>query len=138
MEIEDKTFSLLVRSLLDKGIDKVDTSSLSPTMKSEFEKVAQKFVANGSYVDAIGTYAMIGKIDKLIEIGKICLKKCKNEWAFEAFKYADDKEGLVDVGSSFLGEGRLRDAYVAFKLSGNQEMINFFEVNFKEGIDYYV
>ena len=138
MDIQDNTFSLLVRSLINKGIDNVDTSSLSPTLKEEFTLVGEKWASVGNYIDAIHAFALSGKIERLSELGRICLQKIKNEAAFEAFKHAKDAEGLVDVGNAFLGEGRLRDAYTAFKLSGNEEMIKFFEENFQEGVDYYV
>jgi len=138
MDIEDNTFSLLVGSLIKKGVENVDTSSLSPLLKEEFAIVAHKWFEVGNYENALKAYALVGDKFELSKIGKVCLQKFKHELAFEAFKYAQDPEGLVDVGNAFLGEGRLRDAYAAFKSSGNQEMIQFFENNFKEGIDYYI
>ena len=137
MEGED-TFVLMVRSLLEKGLDKVDTTNLSPNMKEEIGKVAEKFLSNGSYFDAVGAFILSGKKDRLVFVGRECFKKKKYEAAFNSFKCAEDSEGLIDVGNAFLGEGRLRDAYSAFKLSKNEEMIQLFEVNFKEGVDYYV
>jgi hypothetical protein len=138
MESQEDTFVLMVRSLLEKGDENVDTSSLSDTLKKEIERVADRFAANSSYLEAIQTYALVGNTEKLVKLGKECLKKAKNEYAFEAFKHSKNMDGLVDVGSAFLGEGKLRNAYVAYKLSGNQEMIQFFETNWKEGVDYYM
>jgi hypothetical protein len=134
----EDTFVMMVRSLLEKGLDKVNTASLSESMKQEIAKVGEKFFNNGSYYDAVGAFVLAGVEDRLLEVGRICFNQKKYEAAFNAFKYARDSEGLIDVGNAFLGEGRLRDAYAAFKLSGNEEMIQFFEVNFKEGVDQYV
>ena len=129
METEN-TFVLLVKSLLLKGVDNVDTSVLSHTMKEEFKIVGEKFVNNGGYLEAIGTFILAEDSMRVGELGHVCLKKKKPEWAFKAFKYTKDSEGLVDVGKLFLGEERLQDAYTCFKMSGNEEMVKFFEENF--------
>jgi len=111
---------------------------LSPEKIKEFEETAEKFVHNDMLLEAIKVYSMTSNKSKLIGLGNTCLKMNKVEFAFEAFKNAKDRQGLVDVGGAFLGEGRLRNAYIAFKLSEDEEMIKFFETNWKEGMDYYV
>ena len=122
--------------MIEKG--GVDCSMLSPEKIKEFEETAEKFVHNDMLLEAIKVYSMTSNKSKLIGLGNTCLKMNKVEFAFEAFKNAKDRQGLVDVGGAFLGEGRLRNAYIAFKLSEDEEMIKFFETNWKEGMDYYV
>jgi hypothetical protein len=138
MEGQEDTFVLMVRSLLEKGVENVDSSHLTDGLRKEFDVVGDKFLIIGSYAEAAGTYYLSGNILKLKQVGLTALRAFKFEAAAAAFRYAKDTKGLIDVGNAFLGEGRLKDAYSCFKLSGNEEMIKFFEENFAEGVAEYI
>jgi len=129
-------YNLVVRALIEKG--EVDCSMLDPQKIKEFEEVAEKMYSNGALAESISVYAMTGNKTRLLELGKEALEKNKIEWAFNAFRSAKDPKGLIDAGNAFLGEGRIRNAYYCFKLSGDPVMIQFFEANWKEGVDYYL
>jgi len=129
-------YNLVVRALMEKGV--VDCSMLGSQRIKEFEEVAQKMHSNGALPEAIRVYAMTKNKAKLIELGKEALEGNKIECAFEAFRSAEDPKGLIEAGNLFLGEGRVRNAYYCFKLSGDETMMKFFEANWKEGIDYYL
>ena len=129
-------YNLVVRALIENGV--TDCYMLDSNKIKEFEEVAEKMYNNGALLESIKVYTMTKNKKKLIELGKEALEKHKIEYAFEAFKSAKDTEGLIKAGNAFLCEGRIRNAYYCFKLSGDEIMMKFFEANWKEGIDYYL
>ena len=76
---------------------------------------------------------MLRNTNKLNEVGEFCLKNKQNEYAYEAFKLADNKEGLTRTGDAFLANAEIEKAHSAFKLAQNDIMIAFIEANFNQG-----
>lgn len=129
----DSDYILFVKALLTKGFDTFNLENFSESQKKDIEKAAETFMERSLFIDAIHTYYMLRNINKLNTLGEFCLKNKQNEYAYEAFKLADNKEGLTKTGDAFLANAEVEKAHSAFKLAQNEMMIAFIEANFNQG-----
>ncbi len=129
----ESDYILFVKALLTKGFDTFNLENFSEYQKKDIEKAAETFIERSLFIDAIHTYYMLRNTNKLNEVGEFCLKNKQNEYAYEAFKLADNKEGLTRTGDAFLANAEIEKAHSAFKLAQNDIMIAFIEANFNQG-----
>lgn len=122
-------FTLILQELVNKDPEKLNIN-LPENIVLEFEKTADNFLTKDRILEAIKVFAITKNIKKLSEIGNICLKDSKLEFAFKAFYYSKDKGGLNKVGEEFLKQSEIENAFQAFKLADNKEMTEFIIKNF--------
>ena len=123
-------YILFVKALLAKGFETFNLENFSESQKKDIEKAAKTFIERFLFIDAIHTYYMLRNAGKLNEIGNFCLENRQNEYAYEAFRLADNKKGLEKTGNAFLANAEIEKAYATFRLAQNEMMIAFIEANF--------
>src|SRR3989338_7846653 len=115
-------FNLILKSLISKDINKVHAELLSESMKKEFDKTADVYVANGNFSNAIKAYAITGNKEKLVDTSLKCLENNQPYDALLCFSFAEDVDNLNKVGFILLQIPDVDSALVAFKKSKNEEM----------------
>lgn len=130
---QESDYILFVKALLTKGFEIFNLENFSELQKKDIEKAAETFIERSLLIDAIHTYYMLRNINKLNEIGILCLKNRQNEYAYEAFRLANNKDLLTKTGEAFLANGEIEKAYQAFRLAQNDMMVSFIEANFSQG-----
>ncbi len=110
---------------------------LPDNMLFAFNNVGNNFLQNGFISDALQVFILTKHVNKLLEFGELCLSKREYDMAFRAFKFAGVKDKMVDIGFSLFSEGKIKEAYRALKLSGDSEMVKFFETNFGVELAFY-
>ena len=131
MEDQDSNYTLFVKALLKKDLEKLDISPFSDEQKKEIEKVGNIFLDRNMILESIQTFYLLRNFARLNQIGEILLKNKQNEFAFEAYRYAKNQDGLNQVGEAFISNAEIEKAYRTFKLADNKQMIEFIEQNFE-------
>ena len=129
--MEEQDYTLFVKALLKKDIEKLDISPFSDYQKKEIKKVANNFLDRNLILESIQTFYLLREFDELNKIGNKLLMYKQNEFAFEAFRLSKSIEGLNKVGEAFLSNGEIKKAHFSFKLAGKEQMISFIELNFE-------
>ncbi len=121
-------YDLVVQALLENA--PVDLSNLPSDQRKNFDDSAEDLRERNFYLEAAKIFSMTGNREKLLDLGRDCLKNKNLGVAFFAFNAAKEKGGLNKTGEEFLKVPDVKAALSCFEAAENVMMVSFLKENF--------
>ncbi|MFH1065279.1 MAG: hypothetical protein V1734_02125 [Nanoarchaeota archaeon] len=123
--------STLARWVVEKGIDNIKPSMLTPEMKREIlSEAGMIFLKEGRFYEAVKAVSMAENSPRLVEMGDEFMRQSKFENAVLCFIPTKDKIRIEKAAVECAKQGNVRLAYYAYIASENAEMAAFLKENF--------
>lgn len=122
--------STLARWVVEKGIDNIRPSMLTPDMKKEvLSEAGMIFLKEGRFFEAVKAVSMAENSPRLVEMGDEFMRQSKFENAVLCFIPAKDKSRIEKAAVECARQGNVQLAYYAYIASENAEMAAFLKEN---------
>ena len=121
----------LANWVIKKGLDKVDVSMFDEKIRKEvLTEVGERFIRMEKRGEAIKALILASNVERLVSYGKELMELCDFGNAFLALEPTANREQLVLLGTTCLGEGFYELAFGCFKAGGDHELARFVEDNY--------